>query len=165
MLITFDHQWAQWTATTRTWNQFLHERCAHGELDWIRIIQQEPAYTRDHIPRLVKNALRTIQTRRCIWCHAPLPLNDTTLEHVIPLASPVWDTMFSLERLLSLRLAHTTCNLAYAQWRREYPHRAKRSDTARLRRIRHVLRTDEDQIAWRAWLTTRYPETLMHPSL
>lgn len=69
-------------------------------------------------PALWVDWLTRIQDHTCFWCHLRMASRPAhSVEHVIPLGSPIWERMTRIEQLLTLRISHPRCNHGYRRWR------------------------------------------------
>jgi len=84
---------------------------------WSRIFGHPYAITTRQIRSPWHAWLYESQRGRCFWCHHPSSLKTITIEHVLPYEGPFWPAVSRVEQLLSLRLSHRACNMAYAVWR------------------------------------------------
>lgn len=143
-----------WPASTAAWNAWLHAQCDQGQPQAQHWVRQHGAWTHRAISRPLRRTLWAVFNHACVWCGQPIGRAAITVEHVIPLSSPVWTLMTPLEQLLSLRVSHRACNQAYAHWRRRHQRTAQAADLWRWRAIRRILRYDR---LWACWIPNPAP--------
>ena len=132
----------RWTRSLHSVVEVLLTQLAQPHRD-IRALVGRPYGTPHDLGPQWRALLATAQDDRCFWCGQAMTGHTATLEHVLPYRGRWWPQLSRLEQLLSLRLSHSKCNLAYRTWREGQP-------AARLTRmdqmlVRHIQRTIADQ--------------------
>lgn len=106
---------------------------------WILALFYAP-YPLQTVPATWTDWLYQAQNGHCFWCGHPVSRAMATVEHVIPQSSRCWSIMPRVAQLLSLRISHAPCNLAYAHWRRhEASRRMQAMDTALVEKVNHLV--------------------------
>ena len=130
----------QWRSSLRAIVDPLVGQIEQGHGHWEALLQQATPLG-GQVPSRWVAWLREAQESYCFWCGHLMTPPALSVEHVLPYSGPYWQSAARMEQLLSLRVSHPACNLAYATWRRHQPRsRLVRMDAELWRGVAHMIR-------------------------